>query len=80
MAKRNAVITIEEMRKNAIAEMENCMAYLALGQLHKADLCCGAASVWEEMLSDFGDVYLPDEDEHYNRMTEIWAEDVKNRA
>lgn len=66
--------TREELEKNAITAMENCMAYLTMGKTKLAAINYGAAETWSEMLSDLG-VYLEESNEHYADMLDIWAMD-----
>lgn len=75
---KHASFTKEEAKKNAITEMENCCAYLSIGDKRKAAISYGSASVFEEMLVDVFDLWLDEEDEHYKNMLEIWNEASKN--
>ena len=75
-------LTQKEIVHNAVKEMENCMAYLTIGDKMKATMAHGAASVWEDMALEF-DVALddredPTHDEHYADMVDIWCEAIKN--
>ena len=70
-----ATFTKRDLIENATKHMENCMAYLTIGDKKMAAINYGAASVYEELLNDVFDVFLDDEeegDEHYRNMLEIW--------
>lgn len=80
----NAVtLTKKEIVRNAVKEMENCMAYLTIGDKMKATMAHGAASVWEDLAWQEFSVALddredPTHDEHYADMVDIWCEAIKN--
>lgn len=71
---------LEEVEGNAIKEMENCMAYMTVGNMERASMCYGSAAVWDSMYNDMTGNFLEDQNEHYGNMTEIWLERKKNNA
>ena len=68
--------TKEEIKRNAITCMENCMGDLTLGKIKLAHIDFGEACVWSGMLEDMG-IYLDEIDEHYNNMLEIYYDMTK---
>lgn len=66
-------ITVDEMKAKAISYMEDFLAYHVLKNINRALVCRGKAAVYEEMLLDQG-IDLTEEDEHYERMYNIWLQ------
>lgn len=71
---------LDEVEQNAIKEMENCMAYLTIGNMERASMCYGSASVWDSMYNDMTGDFLEDMNEHYGNMSDIWLERKINNA
>lgn len=66
-------LTKTEAKERAVKAMENCCAYIAIGQIKNALMSYGEANAYGDILSEWG-YYLYDEDEHFANMIEI-AED-----
>lgn len=74
---KRVTFTVEELKTQAIKAMENCMAYITVGDIKLAIVYYGEASVWEGLLEDLN-IYLDEEDEHYAAMLEIYHEQSPN--
>ena len=79
MKKENNTITfsVEEMKKKAISAMEECMAYMTVGNIKDAIRERGEAAVWEELLYNKFDIDISTENEHYEAMYNIWINKLK---
>lgn len=60
----------KEVKQSAVAAMENCLAYVATGDLKRALMAYGESAVWNEFLADF-ECDLCEENEHFREMCEI---------
>ena len=67
------VVYESDLKKQAISAMENCMAYLCIGDMKKAHQCYGEAIAYENMLLDEG-IDLESEKEHYKAMKDCYLE------
>ena len=71
MANSRVMITKDELVEKAIKAMENAMAYLSLRNESMFYLDWGEASAYEDMLTEYFNCYLDEENEHYARMLEL---------
>ena len=67
------IVYESDLKKNAISEMQDCMAYLTFNDEKKAHQCYGQAIAYENMLLDEG-IDLEAENKHYREMKEIYLE------
>ncbi len=67
------IVYESDLKKNAVSEMRDCMAYLSSGDTKRAHVCYGQAIAYENMLLDEG-IDLESENKHYREMKEIYWE------
>ena len=67
------VLYESDIKESAISAMQNCMAYISAGNMRKAHIYFGQASVYDELLLDAG-IDLEEENEHYKEMKDIYWE------
>jgi hypothetical protein len=67
------IVYESDLKKQAIEAMENCMGYLASGNIIFAAKHYGEACAFDEMLLDEG-IDLEEENAHFKEMKEIFRE------
>lgn len=70
------VVYESDLKKNAISAMENCIAFIADGNMRCAHGYRGKASVYEEMLEDEG-INLIESNSYYAEMIEVYRNAVR---
>ena len=65
-------ISFETIKNRAISAMENCMAYISIGDRKKASEYYGEACTWDEILLTGFHIVLAENDDHYADMLAIW--------
>ena len=70
------VVYESDLKQKAISAMENCMAYLAMGDMKRAHQCYGEATAFADMLEDEG-IFLEEKNEHFREMKDIYWEQAR---
>ena len=73
MNEEKIILSLEDIKHDAIQHMENCMAYISLGNHRMAHINYGMASVYESLLIGEG-IVLEEINEHYQTMLDIYYE------
>ena len=70
------IVYESDLKKNAISAMENCVAYINVGDMRRAHGYRGKASVYEEMLYEEG-IDLSESNAYYAAMLEYYLNAVQ---
>lgn len=73
MNEEKIALSLEDIKHDAIQHMENCMAYISLGNHRMAHINYGMASVYESLLAEEG-IVLEEINAHYKTMLDIYYE------
>ena len=73
MNEEKITLYLEDIKHDAIQHMENCMAYISLGNHRMAHVNYGMASVYESLLFGEG-IIFGDINKHYKTMLDIYYE------
>lgn len=73
MNEEKITLYLIDIKHDAIQHMENCMAYISLGNHRMAHVNYGMASIYESLLAEVG-IVLEEINEHYKTMLDIYYE------
>ena len=73
MNEEKITLYLEDIKHDAIQQMENCMAYISISNHRMAHINYGMASVYESLLAEEG-IVLEEINEHYKTMLDIYYE------
>ena len=73
MNEEKIILSLEDIKHDAIQHMENCMAYISISNHRMAYINYGIASVYESLLIGEG-IILEEINEHYKTMLDIYYE------
>ena len=73
MNEEKIILSLEDIKHDAIQHMENCMAYISMSNHRMAHVNYGMASIYESLLVEEG-IVLEEINEHYKTMLDIYYE------
>lgn len=73
MNEEKIILSLEDIKHDAIQHMENCMAYISMSNHRMAHVNYGMASIYESLLAEEG-IVLEEINEHYKTMLDIYFE------
>lgn len=73
MNEEKIILSLEDIKHDAIQHMENCMAYISMSNHRMAHVNYGMASIYESLLIGEG-IILEEINEHYKTMLDIYYE------
>ena len=73
MNEEKIILSLEDIKHDAIQHMENCMAYISISNHRMAHINYGMASVYESLLAEEG-IVLEEINKHYKTMLDIYYE------
>lgn len=73
MNNEKITLYLEDIKHDAIQQMENCMAYISNGNHRMAHINYGMANIYESLLAEEG-IVLEEINEHYKTMLDIYYE------
>lgn len=73
MNEEKIILSLEDIKHDAIQHMENCMAYISMSNHRMAHVNYGMASIYESLLAEEG-IVLEEINKHYKTMLDIYYE------
>lgn len=73
MNEEKIILSLEDIKHDAIQHMENCMAYISISNHRMAHVNYGMASIYESLLAEEG-IVLEEINKHYKTMVDIYYE------
>ena len=73
MNEEKIILSLEDIKHDAIQHMENCMAYISISNHRMAHVNYGMASIYESLLAEEG-IVLEEINKHYKTMLDIYYE------
>ena len=73
MNEEKIILSLEDIKHDAIQHMENCMAYISMSNHRMAHVNYGMASIYDSLLVGEG-IVLEEINEHYKTMLDIYYE------
>ena len=73
MNEEKIILSLEDIKHDAIQHMENCMAYISMSNHRMAHVNYGMANIYDSLLVGEG-IVLEEINEHYKTMLDIYYE------
>ena len=73
MNEQKITLYLEDIERDAVQHMENCMAYISISNHRMAHINYGMATIYESLLAEKG-IVLEEINAHYKTMLDIYFE------